>query len=38
MEDVYKKLISPDVFYDLLHRGKIKEDDENLIIKYKTYR
>ena len=34
LEDVYKKLISPNVFYDLLNRGKIKSDDENLVIKY----
>ncbi len=38
MEAVYKKLISPNIFYDLLNKGKIKEDDENLIIKYKIYR
>lgn len=38
MEDVYEKLVSSDVFYDLLNRGKIKADDENLIIKYKIYR
>ncbi len=37
LEDVYKKLISRDMFYDLLNRGKIKADDENLIIKYKIY-
>lgn len=38
LEDTYKKLISSNVFYDLLNRGKIKADDENLIIKYKVYR
>lgn len=38
LEDVYKKLISPDMFYNLLNKGKIKADDENLIIKYKIYR
>ena len=38
LEDVYKKLISPKIFYDLLHKGKINENDENLVIKYKTYR
>lgn len=37
LENVYQKLISSDVFYDLLNRGKIKEDDENLIVKYKIY-
>jgi len=37
LEDVYKKLTSPNMFYDLLNRGKIKADDDNLIIKYDTY-
>ena len=37
MENVYKKLTSTDVFYDLLNRGKIKEDDNNLTVKYKIY-
>lgn len=37
LEDVYKKLTSPNVFYDLLNRGKIKANDENLIIKYNDY-
>lgn len=37
LEDVYKKLTSPDVFYDLLNRGKINADDDNIIIKYDTY-
>ena len=37
MEDVYKKLISQNAFYDLLNKGKIKADDDNLIIKYNTY-
>lgn len=36
-EVVYKKLISQEVFYDLLNKGKIKADDDNLIIKYDTY-
>lgn len=38
LEDVYKKLISSNIFYDLLHKGKIQADDKNLIIKYKIYR
>lgn len=38
LENVYKKLISPNMFYDLLNRGIIKADDQDLIIKYKTYR
>ena len=37
LENVYKKLTSPNVFYKLLNSGKIKENDE-LIIKYETYR
>lgn len=37
LEDVYKKLTSSNVFYDLLNRGKIKADDDNLIIKYNVY-
>lgn len=36
LEDVYKKLTSPDVYYDLLNRGKIKKED-SIIIKYDTY-
>lgn len=35
--EVYKKLISPNIFYSLLHNGKLKSDDENLIIKYDSY-
>ncbi len=38
LEDVYKKLVAPKVFYDMLQQGKIREDDKNLVIKYKTYR
>ena len=38
IEDVYKKLIAPKVFYDMLQQGKIKEDDKKLVIKYKKYR
>jgi len=37
LEHVYEKLISPNVFYDLLNSGKINIDDNNLIIKYDTY-
>lgn len=37
LENVYKKLTSSNVFYDLLNKGKIKADDENLIIKYDVY-
>lgn len=38
IEEVYKKLTSPKVYYDLLQQGKIKENDEKLVIKYDTYR
>ena len=38
LDKVYKKLISPNVFYNLLNRGKIKENQENLIIKYDTFK
>lgn len=37
MENVYKKLIAPNVFYDLLNRGKIDVNDNSLLIKYNTY-
>ena len=38
LEKVYEKLISQNVFYDLLHKGKINLNDKNLIIKYQDYR
>lgn len=37
IENVYKKLISPNQFYTLLNRGKIDINDTKLIIKYDTY-
>ena len=37
LEDVYKKLTSPNMFYDLLNKGKINASDVNLIVKYDTY-
>lgn len=37
LENVYQKLISQDVFYDLLQKGRIKADDDTLTIKYSTY-
>ena len=37
IEDVYKKLTSPSVFYDLLNKGKININDNNLVVKYNTY-
>ena len=38
LEEVYKKSINQDVYYDLLNRGKIKDGDESVIVKYKVYR
>lgn len=38
LEEVYKKLINQDVYYDLLNRGKMKDGDESVIVKYKVYR
>lgn len=37
IENVYKKLISPDEFYTLLNNGKISINEKDLIIKYDTY-
>ncbi len=37
LEEVYKKLTSPNVFYDLLNRGKINVNDDKIIIKYSAY-
>ena len=38
LENTYKKLISQKTFYELLKKGKIKEDDNNIIIRYATNR
>ena len=38
LENTYKKLISQKTFYELLNKGKIKEDDNNIIIRYATNR
>ena len=38
LEEVYQKLIDEEVYYELLNSGKIKADDESLIVKYKEYR
>lgn len=37
LEDVYKKLTSPNIFYNLLNQGKIIATDVNLTIKYDTF-
>lgn len=33
-ETVYKKLTDRKIFYDLLNKGKIKANDEHLVVKY----
>lgn len=38
MDNVYIKLISPENFYVLIDKRKIKENDKDLVIKYNTYR
>ena len=38
LENTYKKLISQKTLYELLNKGKIKEDDNNIIIRYATNR
>lgn len=37
LENVYQKLICPNMFYKLVSAGKINPNDGNLIIKYDTY-
>lgn len=37
IENTYKKLIDRNMFYNLLRRGKIKANDNKLIIKYDIY-
>ena len=37
LEEVYKKLTTPNKFYELLNYGKIRVDDVNLVVKYDTY-
>ena len=37
IDTIYSELISNDVFYDLYKRGKIQENDKELVIKYKIY-
>lgn len=37
LENVYQKLISPNIFYRLVNTGKINPNDDNLIIKYDSY-
>lgn len=38
IEEVYQKLIDQNIFYDLLNKGKIKSNDQSIIIKYDSYR
>lgn len=37
VDSMYLNLISYDNYYELKNLGKIKEDDKNIIIKYKDY-
>ena len=37
LESVYKKLTSPNMFYDLLNKGKLNINDDNLVVKYNKY-
>lgn len=37
IEEIYEKLISSDVYYDLYKKGKIDENDNELVIKYEIY-
>ena len=37
LDEVYRKLTTSEVFYDLVNKGKLKADDDKLIIKYNTY-
>jgi len=37
LEDMYKKLTAPNMFYNLLNSGKIQADDHSLVIKYDIY-
>lgn len=37
LEDVYKKLTSPNMFYNLLNQGKVNPNDENLVVKYDVF-
>ena len=34
---IYSNLISHDIYYDLQKKGKISENDEDIIIKYRNY-
>lgn len=34
LKEVYEKLTSQAVFFDLVNKGRIKKDDSNLVVKY----
>lgn len=38
IDEVYKKLIMPNVYHGLVKKGIINENDECLVIKYNNYR
>ena len=37
LENVYRELISSDIFFDLVRKGIINQEDGSLIVKYKNY-
>lgn len=37
LETVYNSLISADLYYNLVNRGKINPEDNSLTVKYKKY-
>lgn len=37
LEEIYKKLTSPNIFYSFLNNGKIKPNDNSIIVKYDVY-
>ena len=37
IEEIYSDLVSRDIYYDLYQKGKINENDKELVIKYEIY-
>ena len=37
IEEIYAKLISSDLYYNLYKKGKIDENNDELVVKYETY-
>ena len=38
LEKVYKKLISPDTFFQLINKGKIDKNNNSLVVKYDDFK